>query len=210
MYDLSYFYRTVTNLLAPSQTLEDYDADTEVTPSTSSSTSEENRENRVEEDVTEGDTETTPVETSKTGKKKSKTRAQIEREELADKIINFANKEDNPVDLELAALSSKIKRKLPDPDDQDDLLDEIKDLARSYFQRKRRNITTPPTTTSTMMPTPGGATAAVMTQMPPPLQRLGQIQQQEGGGDVIIQQNEYNPTVEYVRDAATGATFMAL
>ena len=168
MYDLSYFYRTVTNLPAPSRTLEDYDADTEVTPSTSSSTSEENRENRVKEDVTEGDTETTPAETSKTGKKKSKTRAQIEREELADKIINFANKEDNPVDLELAALSSKIKCKLPDPDDQDDLLDEIKDLARSYFQRKRRNITTPPTTTSTVMPTPGGATAAIMTDATPP------------------------------------------
>ena len=66
----------------------------------------------------------------KTGKKKTKSRAQIEREELADKIINFANKEDHPVDLELAALSSKIKRKLPDPDYQD----EIKDLAQSYFQ----------------------------------------------------------------------------
>ena len=69
------------------------------------------------------------METSETGKKKSKTRAQIEREELADKIINFTNKEDNPINLELAALSSKIKCKLPDPDDQDDLLDEIKDLA---------------------------------------------------------------------------------
>ena len=107
--------------------------------------------------------------------------------------------------MELAALSSKIKQKLPDPDDQDDLLDEIEDLARSYFQRKCRNITTPPTTTSTVMPT-----TVITTQMPPPpLQRLGQMQQQEGGGDVLIQQNEYNPSVEYVRDAATGATFMA-
>ena len=70
--DLSYLYRTVTNLPAPSQTVEDYDGDTEVMPSTSSSTSEENHENRVEEDVTEGDTKTTPTETSKTGKKKSK------------------------------------------------------------------------------------------------------------------------------------------
>ena len=109
------------------------------------------------------------------------------------------------MDLELAALSSKLKCKLPDPDDQDDLLDEIKDLARSYFQRKHRNITTLPKTTSTVMPT-----TAIMTQMPPPpLQRLGQMQQQEGGCDVLIQQNEYNPSVEYVRDAATGATFMA-
>ena len=59
------------------------------------------------------------------------------------------------------------------------------------------------------MPIPGGATTAIMTKMPlPPLQRLGQMQQQDGGGDVLIQQNEYNPTVEYVCDAATGATFM--
>ena len=197
----------MTNLPAPSRTVDEYDGDTDVMATTSSSTSEENHENRVEEEVT--DTETTPTGNSKTGKRKTKSRAQIEREELADKIINFVNKEDHPVDLELAALSSKIKRKLPDPDNQDDLLDEIKDLAQSYFQKKRRNITTP-TTTSTVMPTPGGATAAIMTQMPPPLQRLGQIQQQEGGGDVLIQQNEYNPTVEYVRDAATGAIFMAL
>ena len=97
----------MTNLPAPSRTVEEYNGDTEVTASTSSSTSEENHENRVEEEVT--DTETTPMANSKTGKKKTKSRAQIEREELADKIINFANKEDHPVDLELAALSSKIK-----------------------------------------------------------------------------------------------------
>ena len=44
------------------------------------------------------------------------------------------------------------------------------------------------------MPTPG-----TPTQMPRPmLQRfMGQVQQQDGGGDVLIQQNEYNPTVEY-------------
>ena len=41
-------------------------------------------------------------------------------------IINFAEKEDHPVDLELAA---KIKSKLPDLDDQDELMDEIKDCA---------------------------------------------------------------------------------
>ena len=117
MSDLSYLYRTVTNLPAPSRTVDEYNGDTEVMPSTSLSASEENHENRVEEEFTDGDTETTPMEKSKTGKKKSKTRAQIEREELADKIINFANKEDHPVDLELAALSSKIKCKVPDPDD---------------------------------------------------------------------------------------------
>ena len=51
------------NLPALSQTVEEYDGDTEVTPSTSSSTSEENCEHRVEEEVT--DTETTPMGNSK-------------------------------------------------------------------------------------------------------------------------------------------------
>ena len=104
--------------------------------------SEESRDDMPQ---TDNDTvsETTSSHPPKTGKK-SKSRAQVERE-LADKIINFASKEDHPVDLELAALCSKIKRKLPDPDDQDDLLDEIKDVARAFFQRKKcaaNNIST--------------------------------------------------------------------
>ena len=55
---------------------------------------------------------------------------------MAEKIINFASKEDHPVDLELAALCSKIKRKLPDPDKQDDLLDEIKRCGSSLLSEK--------------------------------------------------------------------------
>ena len=98
--------------------------------------SEESRDDMPQSD---NDTvsETTSSNPPKTGKK-SKSQAQVEREELADKIINFASKEDHPVDLALAALCSKIKRKLPDPDDQDNLLDEIKDVARAFFQRKKR------------------------------------------------------------------------
>ena len=107
----------VSNLPAASRRVEEYDADTEVTARTSSSTSKENCKNRIKEEVTEGYPETTPVENSKTGKKKTKSRVQIEWEKLADKIINFARKEDHPVDLELAALSTTIKHKLPDPDD---------------------------------------------------------------------------------------------
>ena len=122
--------------------------------------------------------ETTSSHPLKTGKK-SKSRAQVEREELADKIINFASKEDHPVDLELAALCSKIKRKLPDPDDQDDLLDEIKDVARAFFQRKKcaaNNI-------STVQPV-----RQIPSPPPPPLQMFPQQQQQEqGSGDMTSQ-----------------------
>ena len=70
--------------------------------------SEESRDDMPQSD---NDTvsETTSSHPPKTGRK-SKSWAQVEREELADKIINFASKEDHPVDLELAALCSKIKR----------------------------------------------------------------------------------------------------
>ena len=212
-------YRTVTNLTVPSRRLDDHESETEVAGSgsagTSTGTSTTSEENRVEEDGSvEGISEAENAELScRPGKKKSKTRAQIEREELADRIINFANKEDHPVDLELAALSARIKRKLPNSDDQDDLLDEIKDLARSFFNRKRRasemsNVQTP--TTSTVPAPP-----LVQQIPPPPLQRFpggeqcAQQQQQHGAGDVLIQ-NEFNPGVNYLTDAASGATYMAI
>ena len=184
--------------------------------STSSGTPEENRteENAVVDADGETDNTTAPEVSCRPGKKKTstKSRGQIEREELADRIINFANKEDHPVDLELAALSSKIKRKLTNPDDQDDLLDEIKDVARSFFGRKRRAAElstistvpqTRPTTTTTM-------TSDLPNIPPPPLQWNGreqhpqqqqqQQQHQHGGGDVF----------NYLTDTTSGATYMAL
>ena len=114
---------------------------------------------------------------------------------MAEKIINFASKEDHPVDLELAALCSKIKRKLLDPDDQDDLLDEIKDVARAFFQRKKcaaDNISTVPPVRQT-------------PPLPPPLQMYPQ-QQEQGSRDMTTQYS----TVNYVRDGSSGATYMAL
>ena len=134
----------MTNLGPPSRWLEDNNnTEQAVNEVAVAGSSEESRDDMPQSD---NDTvsETTSSHPPKTGKK-SKSWAQVEREELADKIINFASKEDHPVDLELAALCSKIKRKLPDPDDQDDLLDEIKDVARAFFQRKKcaaNNIST--------------------------------------------------------------------
>ena len=115
---------------------------------------------------------------------------------MADKIINFASKEDHPVDLELTALCSKIKRKLPDPDDQDDLLDEIKDVAQAFFQRKKRaanNVSTVQPVRQTPSP------------HPPPLQMYPQ-QQEQGSGDMTSQYS----TMNYVTDSSSGATYMAL
>ena len=102
--------------------------DTEAVNPGTSGTSNAAEEHRVEE-VGEGNTETTSEENRRAGRKKSKSRSQVEHEELAERIINFAEKEDHPVDLELAALAAKIKHKLPDLDEQDELMDEIKDCA---------------------------------------------------------------------------------
>ena len=184
---------------APSRPVEDSNSnnnndENDVTASTSS----EDREETLQSD-TDTMTENTSCRPGKTGKK-TKTRSQLEREELTEKIINLANKEDHPVDLELAALSSKIKRKLPDPDDQDDLLDKIKDVARAFFQRKRsKNSTVPSTATTTT------AAACTVTQQvappPPPLQMYPQEN---------IAQQYNNNNVSYLTDGTSGATYMAL
>ena len=127
-------HSTVSNLPAPAVRDEQNSGDgggggdTEAVNPGTSGTSNAAEEHRVEE-VGEGNTETTSEENRRAGRKKSKSRAQVEREELAERIINFAEKEDHPVDLELAALAAKIKCKLPDLDDQDELMDEIKDCA---------------------------------------------------------------------------------
>ena len=55
--------------------------------------------------------------------------------ELNEHILQMAEKEEDQVDLELAAIGTRIKRKLS-PDEIDDLLDEIKDLTRAFINRK--------------------------------------------------------------------------
>ena len=55
--------------------------------------------------------------------------------ELNEHILQMAEREEDQVDLELAVIGARIKRKLS-PDEIDDLLDEIKDLTRSFITRK--------------------------------------------------------------------------
>ena len=186
----------MTNLGPPSRRLEDNNNTEQVVNEVAvAGSSEESRDDMPQSD---NDTvsETTSSNPPKTGKK-SKSRAEVEREELADKIINFASKEDHPVDLELAALCSKIKRKLPDPDDQDGLLDQIKDVARAFFQRKKcaanSNSTVQPVRQTPPPP-------------PPPLQMFPQQQQEQGSGDMTSQYS----TINYLTDGSSGATYMAL
>ena len=198
-YNVHLHYSTVMNLGPPSQQLEDNNNTEQVVNEVAVAVAGSSEESRDDMPQSDNDTvsETTSSHPPKTGKK-SKSRAQVEREELADKIINFASKEDHPIDLELAALCSKIKRKLPDPDDQDDL-DEIKDVARAFFQRKKRaatNISIVQPVRQTPPPTP------------PPLQMFPQQQQQQeqGSGGMTSQYS----TINYLTDGSSGATYMAL
>ena len=55
--------------------------------------------------------------------------------ELNERILQMAEREEDQVDLELAAIEARIKHKLS-PDEIDDLLDEIEDLTRSFINRK--------------------------------------------------------------------------
>ena len=148
--------------------------DTEVVTLSTSDTSSATEENRQEEG-SEGNTEGTSEANMRACRKKPKSRAQVEREELADRILNFAEKEDHPVDLELAALGAKIKRKLPDLDDQDELMDEIKDCARAFFQRKRRATVPPANNVNTA---PQNAVQPPRPP-PPPLHLYGQQAEQQ-------------------------------
>ena len=155
------------NLGPPSRQVQDNNTEQAVNEVAVAGSLEENRDDTAPSD-NDTVTETTNSQPLKTGKK-SKSRAQVERGELAEKIINFASKEDHPVDLELAALCSKIKRKLPDPDKQDDLLDEIKDVAQAFFQRKKHAADN----VSTVQP---------VRQTPPPLLRFRCIHNNKNKG----------------------------
>ena len=100
----------------------------------------------------------------------------------------MAEKEEDQVDLELAAIRARIKRKLS-PDEIDNLLDEFKDLARAVINRKRRKQEI---AAVSVQPTTSTAPTAVTVAPPPPLQRQPMVQTQEQAQDF---QNSLEPTI---------------
>ena len=83
-------------------------------------------------------------------------------------------------------------------------MDEIKDCAREFFQRKRR-ATVAPVNENTAPPNAVQPAVPQQVQPAPPLHCYGQqAEQQQQQANMM-----YNP-VEYVTDAITGATLMAL
>ena len=143
------------------------------------------------------------VQNKPTAKNRKKTKAQQYSEELSERILNLAEKDDDPVDLELASLGSKIKRRLHDIEERDELLDELNEVARNFFLRKRTKRAT------------ASADVSVPTRPPPPLQmQPPQVPLAEDG--MLLEVSElpplrpYNAAVEYVQDPISKATYMKM
>ena len=93
---------------------------------------------------------------------------------LNERILQMAEREEDQVDFELAAIGARIKRKLS-PDEIDNLLDKIKDLTRAFINRKQRREEI---AVVSVQPTTSIAPTAVPVAPPPPLQRQPIIQTQ--------------------------------
>ena len=111
----------------------------------------------------------------KTGRKKTQV-----VEDYCERILSMSEKDDDPVDLKLAALCTQIKRKLPDADERDDLIFELEQVARQFFRAKKTRAE------ETVVPVP--ACEVVVIRPPPPLQAppalrsMPQIQSDANGG----------------------------
>ena len=130
--------------------------------------------------------------------------------ELNEHILQMAEREEDQVDLELAAIGARIKRKLS-PDEIDDLLDKIKDLTRSFINRKRRREEI---AAVSVQPTTSTAPTAVTVAPPPPLQRQLIIQTQNQAIVLGDQSILFNITgmydMQYVTDPGSQTTYMKL
>ena len=146
--------------------------------------------------------------------KKISKKQQVQND-LTEKILQLANKEEDQVDLELAAIGSKMKRKLTE-DEIDELLDEINTVTRAFFARKRRRTEVASVSVQDSAST---STAArnVVSIPPPPLQRQPQIVQEEEvveSGDILFDMSGMQPmpqyNVQYVSDPNSNNTYMKL
>ena len=99
--------------------------------------------------------------------------------ELNEHILQMAAKEEDQVDLELAAIGVCLKQKLT-LDEIDEVLDQIKDLTREFLNRKKCRQEIASVSVQVAMSTPANA----VTVAPPPLQRQLIAQTQEQPEDV--------------------------
>ena len=124
----------------------------------------------------------------------------------------MATKEEDQVDLELAAIGTKIKHRLNE-DETDELLDAINNVVRQYFARKRRRMEIASVTVQDSAST--AAPWDLVTRPPPPLQRQPQIGVQEDvveSGDFLFEMSGPLPNynLQYVSDPSNNKTYMNL
>ena len=178
--------------------------------SSDSWTENENASNNNSTEASTSSVESCEEPSSTVPKKKKTTKKLQFQEELSERILHLAEKEDDQVDLELSAIGQRMKHKLNN-DEIDDLLDEIKDCTRKFFDNKRRRAEI---VTVTVQPQMLTAPNEVVSVPPPPLQRHPHISTDngpEGPGDMLIEcaiQPSYN-NMEYVTDPG-GQTYMKL
>ena len=130
-------------------------------------------------------------------------------------ILQMAEREEDQVDLELATIGARIKHKLS-PDEKDDLLDEIKDLTRSFINRKQRREEI---AAVSVQPTTSTAPTVVTLAPPPPLQRQPIIQTQNqakelGDQSILFDMTGMPPmeqyNMQYITDLGSQTTYMKL
>ena len=173
--DKYFFYSTVTNL-AP-QAIQKATA-------TATATEDLTKTVEVEQKPEAQDRQEPTLSTASSTAPKSHKKVSKKQQfniELSERILNLAEKEDDQVDLELAAIGARIKRKL-NSNEIDDILDEIKEVMKAFFDRKRRQQEI--AAVSVQQAAPCVPPNAVITVPPPPLVRQPQKQVQQ------VQQND--------------------
>ena len=184
----------------------------------------------VEEEVKHQDRQEPSSSTTSTAPKacKKQSKRQQYNAELSECILNLAKKEDDQVDLELAAIGARIKRKLNN-NKINDILDEIRAVTKSFFDRKRWCQEIAAVSVQQPACVPPNAVVAV----PPPLlmrqpqnqvqqgQQIQQVQQDDqhsaggGGPKVLFDINGMAPMQGYdnlqlVTDPENNSTYMKL
>ena len=152
--------------------------------------------------------------------RKRKTKSQQEKDEQFNKLLKIAQTDDHPVELALAAISKQMQRSLNE-EEQDELLDELRAVASSYFREKRKSkrsaasaaISHPPVPLQTPPPPPLRH-ASEMVAQPQPQQAVQNIHQTDvGHGDILFEMGDLAPMQQYnmeiVRDS-TGGTYMKM
>ena len=182
----------------------------------------ENMNNSNMEDVDRQETPTSSTAPKERPKKIS--RKQQYQNDLTEKILQLAHKEEDQVDLELAAIGAKMKRKLNEEEIYE-LLDELNNVARQFFARKRRrteiasvSVEDRPSTSAarnvvSMPPPQLQRQPQIEVQQPPPLQRQPQIEVQQEiveSGDILFGVSGPMPgyNLQYVSDPMNNNTYM--